>query len=406
VTDSLSLQMPSVAGAALIEQLGLLPVPAGTVNMGLDEKIAERFINSYGPDWKEFFQREMPMHEVSVDDFQLGRFPITNGIYEQFIAAGGYENPDLWTPDGWAWRTKSDRKQPAFWGSPKFAGVNRPVVGVSWFEAVALARWVSVETNMSMRLPTEAEWEWAARGTNSRSLYPWGGAWDAGKLNSGVSDVNTNHQSHGMTTPVGMFSPAGDGPFGHGDILGQVWEWTSTLFAPYPYDLQDGREDLYTPERRVLRGGNWSDGKYANRVTTRYLYPPYYADVSTGVRLAACGTQPAIAPRTEYDLVLYGRTTFCPDLVKTKNWLHAWNVPYRQINVDVDEHAAFRLDQWLGTRTIPTLVVATKNDVEPIAEPANVDLSALRNQDRGSMLHEPEEETLRSFLARNGFLKV
>src|SRR5258708_1481163 len=241
------------------------------------------------------------------------------------IASDGYLNPEYWTPDGWAWRLSARRTQPAFWNNSRFAGDDRPVVGVTWFEALALARWASVQTGMSVRLPTEAEWEWAARGTNNRSLYPWGGAWDIAKLNSGVSDATS--KSHGSTTPVGMFSPTGDGPFGHADMLGQVWEWTNSLYAPYPYNAQDGREDLYTPERRVLRGGNWSDGKYANRVTTRYLYPPYYADVSTGVRLAAWGARPAIAPRSEFDLVLYGRTTFCPDLVKTKNWLHAWNVP-------------------------------------------------------------------------------
>ena len=291
-------------------RFNFLPVPSGKVLLGLDDKVAERFINSYGPIWTEFFRRETPQHEVVVDAFQLARYPVTNGIYAQFIAANGYEDSSYWTPDGWAWRLRSKRTEPQFWNDPRFAGADRPLVGVSWFEAMAVARWASIITGQNVRLPTEAEWEWAARGNNNRSLYPWGGAWDTQKLNSGVVPPDDNADNGPRTTvPVGTFSPAGDGPFGHGDLLGQVWEWTSSLFSPYPYRADDGREDAYTPDRRVLRGGNWSDGKYANRVTTRYLYPPYYADLTTGVRLAAGGAIPSIAPRPKFDLVLYGRSS-------------------------------------------------------------------------------------------------
>jgi len=391
-----------VAGAPLREQLTLLSVPAGLATLGLEDKVAERFVNAYGEIWDDFYCRETPQHQFEIAAFELAKYPVTNAIYAQFIAAEGYTNPEYWTPDGWAWRVGTNRNQPAFWGVPKFSGEDKPVVGVSWFEAMALARWVAVETGLNVRLPTEAEWEYAARVPNSKSLYPWGGAWDAAKLNSGVADVGS--PNHGTTTPVGSFSPYGDGPYGHADLLGQVWEWTSTVFKSYPYVVNDGREDLYTPDRRILRGGNWSDGKYANRVTTRYLYTPFYADVSTGVRLAAGGTRPPIAPRPAYDLVVYGRSTFCPDLVKAKQWLYAWNVPYRQLNIDLDEQSAFKLDHWLGSRTVPTFVIAERGSTAPIFEPAEADLSKLRNIDRGSMLHEAEEATLRAFLVRHGFL--
>jgi formylglycine-generating enzyme required for sulfatase activity/glutaredoxin len=397
------LQSTLSANSALLQQLGFISVPAGKALLGLDEKVAARFINAYGDGWDEFFNREMPMHEVELESFDLARYPVTNSIFRQFIAAGGYERPELWTPDGWAWRIESKRTQPVMWDQPKFAGDDRPVVGVSWYEAMALAHWASLETDTSVRLPTEAEWERAARVATSNSLYPWGGAWDPSKLNSGGGDAN--YQPLGSTEPVGSRSPAGDGPFGHADLLGQVWEWTSSLFRPYPYNAQDGREDMYTPERRILRGGNWSDGKYTNRVTARYLYPPFYSDMTTGVRLASCGKRPPIAARPDFDLVLYGRTTFCPDLVKTKKLLHQWNVPYRQLNVDMNEQAAFRLDEWLGTRTIPTLVVAERNQIDPVAQPTDANLSNLRNTDRGTMLHEPEEETLREWLKRNGFIR-
>ncbi len=389
---------------SLLDQPDFLPVPSGLATLGLDDKVAERFLNSYGEIWQDFFCRERPQHTVSIKAFDLARYPVTNGFYAQFIAAGGYDNPAYWTPESWIWRVRTGRRQPLMWGSSKFAGDDRPVVGVSWYEALALAHWVSIETGANVRLPTEAEWEWAARGTNIRSLYPWGGAWDAAKLNSGAPDPNT--PSRGMTTPVGMYSPAGDGPFGHGDLLGQVWEWTNSAFRSYPYVETDGREDRYTPDRRILRGGNWSDGKYANRATTRYLYEPYYSDITTGVRLARDGSRPPIAPRQGNDLVLYGRSTFCPDLVKVKQWLHNWNVPYHQLNIDMHEAYALRLDEWLGSRTVPTLIVARRGEVDPGAIPAEADLSHLRNADRGSMLHEPDEPTLRAFLARHGFLSA
>ncbi|MCS6872824.1 MAG: hypothetical protein NZ571_15365 [Anaerolineae bacterium] len=111
-----------------------------------------------------------------------------------------------------------------------------------------------------------------------------------------------------------------------------------------------------------------------------------------------------MAPRPAYDLVVYRRSTFCPDLIDTRRWLYAWNVPYRQVNHDLDEAIAWRLDAWLGSRTVPTLVVAERGALDPIAPPAEANLKALRNTDRGTMLHEPEEGTLRAFLMRHGFL--
>jgi glutaredoxin len=102
--------------------------------------------------------------------------------------------------------------------------------------------------------------------------------------------------------------------------------------------------------------------------------------------------------------VVYGRSSFCPDLVTVKALLHSWGVPYRQINIDLDEEAAFRLDDWLGARVVPTLVIAQRGDVLPITPPEDADLHNLRNADRGSMLHEADEPTLRRWLTKHGFL--
>lgn len=388
----------SALAQSLLVALDFLPVPEGTATLGMEQSVAERFIKAYGAVWSEFFGRETPQHSVHVPAFALARYAVTNALYAQFMAAGGYDDPELWTPDGWAWRLRTGRTQPRYWGDPRFSGEDVPVNGVSWFEAMAFARWASLITGENIRLPTEAEWEWAARGDNPKSLYPWGNLWDARKLNSGYSDAK--HTPRDGLAPVGSY-PEGDAPFGHGEMLGQVFEWTNTLFAPYPYDGQDGREDRYPPDRRVLRGGNWADGKYVNRLTVRYHYPPFYADTTTGFRLALGGAQPPIAARPPYDLVVYGRATFCPDLIDTKRWLHAWNVPYRLVNQDLDEEIAWRLDAWLGSRTVPTLVVAERGAIDPIRPPSEANLKALRNTDRGTMLHEPEEATLRAFLERH-----
>lgn len=385
-----------------LPHLEFLPVPAGTAPVGLEQKVAERFINSYGPYWDQFFGREIPQHEVEIAQFELSRYPATNGLFAQFMAADGYTNPAYWTPDGWAWRLRTNRQQPRHWADPRFVGEAKPVVGVSWYEAMAVAAWASEVSGRAIRLPTEAEWEWAGHGTNTKSLYPWGGAWDATKLNSGYND--DKHTSRREPAPVGEYSPAGDAPFGHAEMLGQVWEWTNSLFAPFPYKPTDGREDRYTPEKRVLRGGNWADGKYVNRLTARYLWMPFYADMTTGFRLAADGVAPPLAKRPAHDLILVGRSVFCPDLIKVKEWLHAWNVPYREVHHDLNEDMASRLDEWLGSRTVPTLFVAEYGQIDPITAPAEANLRALRDTDRGSMLHEPEEATLRAFLTRHGML--
>jgi formylglycine-generating enzyme required for sulfatase activity/glutaredoxin len=392
---------PAQLSTPLSDHLHLHPVPGGGAILGLEATILERFLKGYGDDWQQFFPREAPLHQVELAPFLLGRYPVTNEIYGQFMAADGYNNPDYWVPEGWAWRLRTNRQAPLHWQDPQFAGPNRPVVGVSWFEATAVARWASVVTGLNLRLPSEAEWEYAARAQNLKNNYTWNGAWDARKLNSGYNDEKFT--AVGSTTPVGQFSPIGDAPFGHADMLGQVWEWTNSIFKPYPYQANDGREDRYSPLPRVLRGGNWSDGKYVNRITARYYYPAYYADRTDGFRLAADGDALPLPARPPYDLVVYGRSTFCPDLMAVKRWLNAWNVPYRQLQVDLDEVAAHRLDSWLGSRTVPTLVVAQHGQIDPISTPAPANLSRLRNTDRGAMLHEPDDITLRAFLARHGF---
>jgi formylglycine-generating enzyme required for sulfatase activity len=175
---------------------------------------------------------------------------VTNAQYRHFVAAGGYESSGWWSDVGWSWRQNSESSEkPRYWTNDKWNGEQQPVVAVSWYEADAFARWAAEATGEAIHLPTEAQWEKAARGTDGR-IYPWGNNNPTDKLCNFNSNVD-------QTTPVGKYSPDGDGPFGNADLAGNVWEWSNSLFMPYPYDGGDEREDLAAEGHRVLRGGSW-----------------------------------------------------------------------------------------------------------------------------------------------------
>jgi iron(II)-dependent oxidoreductase len=182
----------------------MVQVPAGCFQMGSGDGDSD----------------EKPIHEQCFDQpFWIDKYEVTQ---EQFNRLGGRQE-----------------------NSPWFSGSNRPVESITWFEAGAFCELRGV------RLPTEAEWEYAARGPESR-IYPWGNQWNENNL---VWDGNSNRQ----TADVGS-KPAGVSWVGAYDLSGNVWEWTSSLYEPYPYDAADGREadtGTRTDVRRVLRGGSW-----------------------------------------------------------------------------------------------------------------------------------------------------
>ncbi len=206
---------------------------------------------------------EMPDHFVKLLAFYIGKCPVTNADYQCFVQDTGYVSPAHWDGNKY----------------PKGRG-NYPVVHVSQHHAQDYAAWAE------MRLPTEAEWEKAARGTDGRT-YPWGNEFDVDKCNSHENGIED-------TVPVGQYSSHGDSPYGCADMVGNVVEWMSTVWGirsnnsdfAYPYKPDDGRESINTPGRRVLRGGHFKDGKDAVRCARRIGYWPDSRGRAYGFRVA------------------------------------------------------------------------------------------------------------------------
>ena len=195
--------------------------------------------------------------------YQISCYPITVVQYAAFVAAGGYTESRYWTQAGWHWRETQGIVGPNQYDGA-FNIANHPQVGISWYEAVAFCRWLSQESHLAVRLPTEAEWERASRHTDGR-IYPWGNEFSDGAC-------NLNDTGIGGTTAVGLF-PAGDAACGAADTVGNVWEWCQTRWLPhyagYEYNVS---EDLTGSERRVLRGGAFYNSRHLLRCASRNFY--------------------------------------------------------------------------------------------------------------------------------------
>ena len=229
--------------------------------------------------------------------FAMARYPVTNAQFRYFVEDGGYQNPAYWElaiaagrwkdgkyidPEWWGGKY---RDRPAYWDEPALSLPNQPVVGVSWYEAMAYMTWLREKTGKPYRLPTEAEWERAARFIDGRT-YPWGKT-DPSGPNQALA--NTKEANLGQPTAVGIF-PDGAAEEGLLDMAGNVWEWCSTRWGyDYPYTPGDGREDLGGGDKvlRVLRGGSWWNNKEAARCAARYWNYPRYRSLSGGFRCCA-----------------------------------------------------------------------------------------------------------------------
>jgi formylglycine-generating enzyme required for sulfatase activity len=166
--------------------------------------------------------------------------------------------------------------QPAYWHDEAFNNPAQPVVGICWFEARAYCAWLSAQTGETFRLPTEAEWE-AAAGGMQRRRFAFGEDFDASRCNT--FETHIRH-----TTPIGVF-PGGETPDGVVDMTGNTREWTSSLYQPYPYQAEDGREEATAPVLRVVRGGSWHDPELSARARYRDHFVPAYRYYHLGLRV-------------------------------------------------------------------------------------------------------------------------
>jgi len=233
---------PRFATAEAREQ-NWVTVPAGEFLMGAQKKDSSK--PNYDP---EASSSESPVHPVCLGEYRIGRYPVTVCEYQRFVDDGGYTKEDHWPSKGFGkWPA------PEEW-EDQLQHPNRPVVCVSWYEAAAYAAWAGC------RLPTEAEWERAARGTDGRR-YPWGDDEpNPALLNSWESRIHE-------PTPVGLY-PGGASPNGVLDMAGNVWEWCSDWYGGYAdAEVSDPRGPASGPAR-VVRGGSW--GSYARLCRSAY----------------------------------------------------------------------------------------------------------------------------------------
>ncbi|HLF28816.1 MAG TPA: SUMF1/EgtB/PvdO family nonheme iron enzyme [Anaerolineae bacterium] len=227
----------------------LASVPAGKFWLG-DEKGSPTFTDNHPP------------HEVYLPDYRIGKYPVTVRQWRRFVEATQYEGHARALED------------PA----------NHPVTVISWRDAQAYCKWLTGEwrkfgkigADEVVRLPSEAEWEKAARGGDKRA-WPWGNEFDPDKANSSESGI-------GNTSAVGSF-PAGESPYGCLDLAGNAWGWCQSKRASYPYRADDGREDLRGNDSRVLRGGAWSYLSRSARCAFRFDAHPDGRDGDIGFRV-------------------------------------------------------------------------------------------------------------------------
>jgi formylglycine-generating enzyme required for sulfatase activity len=285
-------------------------VPQGEFRMGSSKKD------------KDAYKDEFPQHPLTLAEFWISRCPLTNAQYAPFVTEG-YDQERFWSPEGWAWLNgaepdfspvetfqddtlikiykeqvlgRKNRYQPTRWKDPKWGSPSRPLVGVCWYEAAAYCRWLDerlrqeglwpqeVPAEYRARLPSEAEWEKAGRGTDGR-IYPWGDGWQEGR-------ANTEEAKLGETSPVGLFGVK-DQPYGLFDMAGNTFEWTLSKWGMnasdpdygYPYNPDDGRHSAAGPDWRVVRGGSWFFNQGNARCASRDRNFPSFFNHYLGFRV-------------------------------------------------------------------------------------------------------------------------
>jgi iron(II)-dependent oxidoreductase len=260
---------PPRVDAAAIGLPAEVHVPAGPFLMGADDDA-----------WA--YDNERPAHVVDVASFWIDTFPVTNRQYQEFIDDGGYGSSRWWTPEGWDWRQEAGLEHPEFWrregprswsrvrfGWVEEVSPDEPVQHVCWYEADAYARWVG------KRLPTEVEWEKAALGAGSTEAPTHAQANLGGRLY--------------RPAPIGSY-PQGASRWSVHQLIGDVWEWTSSDFGGYPgfssFPYREYSEVFFGSDYKVLRGGSWATHPTVARATFRNWDYPIRRQIFAGFRCA------------------------------------------------------------------------------------------------------------------------
>jgi len=241
----------------------MVPIQAGIFLMGTSDEQIEQLVETetWAEEWRleDLFQAEQPQHKITLPNYEIGLYPVTNIEYYSFVYNTGHRVPKTWIGfhynDGEA---------------------NFPVTGVSKTDALEYCNWISKSLNIQFRLPTEAEWEKAARGPEGRN-YPWGDVFDPWRC-------NTLESAKRSTTPVGSYSPGGDSFYGVADMAGNVWEWTSSYLSPYPFKESSSQENQ--KNKCIVRGGAWYYSHKLARCAARENVLSDYVSTSLGFRLA------------------------------------------------------------------------------------------------------------------------
>ncbi len=279
---------------------GMVIIPAGAFTMGAS--VPERLMAlqfGWSQDWllrmAGLIESAGPTHQVVLDAYRIDRHEVTNEQYEAFLDATGYPLP-------------------RFWNQPSLNADNQPVTGVSWHDAQTYCSWTG------KRLPTEAEWEKAARGTDGLA-YPWGEVWDSAMLRSaegvaGRAMANyhewtlwrSGSMSDGGPAPVGSY-PGGASPYGVLDMAGNVWEWVADWYDPEYYStaLEENPSGPASGVARVLRGGAWDVPSVVAFTWFREIFipPDYNGSAVVGFRCAS--NEPPAAPPNERAGLTSGR---------------------------------------------------------------------------------------------------
>jgi formylglycine-generating enzyme required for sulfatase activity len=251
---------PDILTIATPIHMELMHIPEGEFTMGTRPEDIPDLVKRYGGA-EDYYKDETPQHPVWVAEFYIGKFPVTNTQYAEYVKAAKAKAPEHWKngviPSG-----KADH----------------PVVNVTWHDSMAFCRWLSQASGQLVRLPNEFEWKKPARGTDGR-IFPWGNDDPTAEV------CNFSGSRIGDTTPVDRY-PKGINP-SHGvwDMAGNVWEWTGSVYAPYPYKAGDARDDPNASGARVVRGGSFDNNARDVRCAVRHWPDPLYRYWSLGLRV-------------------------------------------------------------------------------------------------------------------------